>query len=231
MRSWRSWGPGSPRRVPRSVPPHRYQHRETNAGTRPLHRASSHGCRPWCLPRAAQLHLHIVGDSTTELVLDAMEALAPDSTWGARRVRFEHGVVVTGPEIPRVARNHPEEAVSREEAVRIYTRGSAFAERLEAEKGTLVPGQLADLAVLSQDVFTIPAQALPATRSVLTIVGGDVVYDGLTGPLSASSTPRSATAPTAPGSAPARGSPPRGPGGARGRAAGTPAAGRSPAGR
>ena len=33
-----------------------------------------------------------------------MEALAPDSTWGARRVRFEHGVVVTGPEIPRVAR-------------------------------------------------------------------------------------------------------------------------------
>jgi predicted amidohydrolase YtcJ len=70
--------------------------------------------------------------------------------------------------------------VSREESVRIYTRGSAFAERLEAEKGTLVPGQLADLAVLSQDVFTIPAQALPATRSVLTIVGGDVVYDGLT---------------------------------------------------
>ena len=176
-------------------------------------------------PGAAQLHLHIVGDSTTELVLDAMEALAPDSTWRARRVRFEHGVAVTGPEIPRVARKgiviaqprdgapyrswraagipvaygsdmlrnpfvhmidvvtggeHPEEAVSREEAVRIYTRGSAFAERLEAEKGTLVPGQLADLAVLSQDVFTIPAQALPATRSVLTIVGGDVVYDGLT---------------------------------------------------
>ena len=47
---------------------------------------------------------------------------------------------------------------------------SAFAERLEAKKGMLVPGQLADLAVLSQDVFTIPAQALPATRSVLTEV-------------------------------------------------------------
>ena len=76
--------------------------------------------------------------------------------------------------------NNAEEAVSREDAVRILTRGSAYAERAEREKGTLVPGMLADLAVLSQDIFMVPPPALPATRSVLTIIGGDIVYDGLT---------------------------------------------------
>ncbi len=40
---------------------------------------------------------------------------------------------------------------------------------------------LADLAVLSQDVFTVPAAALPATRSVFTVVGGRVVVDALRG--------------------------------------------------
>jgi predicted amidohydrolase YtcJ len=75
---------------------------------------------------------------------------------------------------------HPEEALSREDAVRAYTFGSAYAERREAEKGTLAPGMLADLAVLSQDIFTVPPPALPATRSVLTIIGGTIAYDGLT---------------------------------------------------
>jgi len=69
------------------------------------------------------------------------------------------------------------QALTREQAVTMYTRGSAYAEFAEREKGTLAPGMLADLAVLSQDVFTVPADALPATTSVLTIVGGRVVRD------------------------------------------------------
>ena len=60
------------------------------------------------------------------------------------------------------------------------TRGSAFAEFAEREKGTLAPGMLADIAVLSQDIFTVPARALPGTTSVLTIVGGKIVRDELT---------------------------------------------------
>lgn len=71
----------------------------------------------------------------------------------------------------------PSEALTREEAVTAYTRGSAYAEFKENEKGTLAPGMLADLAVLSQDIFTVPANALPATVSVLTMVGGKTVYD------------------------------------------------------
>ena len=66
--------------------------------------------------------------------------------------------------------------VTREEGLAILTRWPAFAEAAEAEKGVLVPGMLADIAVLSQDVTKVPTGALPATKSLLTIVGGQVAY-------------------------------------------------------
>ena len=75
---------------------------------------------------------------------------------------------------------HPGEAFTREQAVTAYTRGSAYAEFAEHEKGTLAPGMLADLAVLSQDIFAVAPEALPATSSVLTLVGGRIVHDVLT---------------------------------------------------
>jgi predicted amidohydrolase YtcJ len=67
--------------------------------------------------------------------------------------------------------------LSREWLVRLYTSGSAYAERQERDKGTLMPGMLADLAVLSQDIFTVPLEALPRTESVLTMIGGRIEYD------------------------------------------------------
>ena len=76
--------------------------------------------------------------------------------------------------------NNPTEALTREQAVRAFTKGSAYAEFAERDKGTLGVGMLADLAVLSQDIFTVRAQALPATTSVLTIVGGRIIHDDLT---------------------------------------------------
>jgi predicted amidohydrolase YtcJ len=71
---------------------------------------------------------------------------------------------------------HPSEGLTLEEAVIAHTRGSAYAEFEEHRKGTLVPGMLADLVVLSQDIFSVPIEAVPATRSVLTMVGGNVVF-------------------------------------------------------
>jgi hypothetical protein len=73
--------------------------------------------------------------------------------------------------------NNPAEAVSIEDAVIAYTNGSAYAEFEEKNKGTIAPGMLADIAVLSQDIFAIQADLLPATKSVLTLVGGEIVYD------------------------------------------------------
>ncbi len=71
----------------------------------------------------------------------------------------------------------PTEAITREQAVTSYTLTSAYAEFAEKDKGSLVPGKLADLAVLSQDIFQVPASDLPKTESVLTMVGGKIVLD------------------------------------------------------
>jgi predicted amidohydrolase YtcJ len=73
--------------------------------------------------------------------------------------------------------NNPKEAITREEAVIAYTYGSAYAEFKENEKGTLTKGKLADLAVLSQDIFTIETDKLPETESVLTFMDGKIVYN------------------------------------------------------
>lgn len=73
--------------------------------------------------------------------------------------------------------DNPREALSVEQALIAYTRGSAFAEFQETTKGTLAAGMLADLAVLSQDIFSVPANQLPATTSALTMIGGRIVHE------------------------------------------------------
>lgn len=75
--------------------------------------------------------------------------------------------------------NNPPEALSREEAVLAYTRGSAFAEFAEKEKGMLRPGMLADFVVLSVDIFAIPPQQLPSVESVLTVIDGRIAHESL----------------------------------------------------
>jgi len=72
---------------------------------------------------------------------------------------------------------NPKEALTREEAVVAYTAGSAFAEFQEKEKGQLAVGMLADLAVLSADVFTVPVDQMEAIRSVMTMLGGRIVHE------------------------------------------------------
>lgn len=72
---------------------------------------------------------------------------------------------------------NPSEALSVEQAVRAYTAGAARAEFQEQRKGTIAPGMLADLAVLSRDIFAVPPPQIPGTTSVMTIVGGKVVWE------------------------------------------------------
>src|SRR5438874_1766022 len=176
-----------------------------------------------------QILLHVVGDRTTDVVLDAFKT-SGRTDWKTRRPRIEHGDGITAEELPLIrdlgivvvenpthqgpfakqrlikslvkagipvaigsdgppsnpfndlerAVTNPanaNEALTREEAVDAYTRGAAFAEFTEGEKGTLAPGKLADLAVLSQDIFTVSSSSIPATTSVLTIANGKVIYD------------------------------------------------------
>ena len=74
---------------------------------------------------------------------------------------------------------NPAEALTRELALIAYTAGAAFAEGQEQQKGTIAAGMAADLTMLSQDILTIPIEALPATRSLLTLVDGRVVHEEL----------------------------------------------------
>ena len=64
----------------------------------------------------------------------------------------------------------------RMEALRLWTVGSSWFSSDEGKKGALVPGQLADLAVLSADYFSIPEAEIKALQSVLTMVGGETVH-------------------------------------------------------
>jgi predicted amidohydrolase YtcJ len=69
-----------------------------------------------------------------------------------------------------------EQCMSREQALRSYTRDAAFAAFEEDLKGSLAPGKLADIVMLSDDILRQPADRIPATRVLLTIVGGKIVY-------------------------------------------------------
>jgi predicted amidohydrolase YtcJ len=70
----------------------------------------------------------------------------------------------------------PAETPTREDALRFYTAGSAWVSHDEDERGTLEAGKRADLAVLSADYMTVPVAEIGKIESVLTMVGGQVVY-------------------------------------------------------
>jgi predicted amidohydrolase YtcJ len=72
---------------------------------------------------------------------------------------------------------HPEQAVSRKEALKMFTIWAAYAAFEEDSRGSLEPGKLADFTVLSQDIMTIPAVEIPKTQCVMTVIQGEIVFD------------------------------------------------------
>jgi predicted amidohydrolase YtcJ len=70
----------------------------------------------------------------------------------------------------------PEETPSRANALRAYTQGSAWFSHDDNKRGSLEPGKFADLAVLTKDYATVPVEEIGAIESVLTMVGGKIVY-------------------------------------------------------
>ena len=73
----------------------------------------------------------------------------------------------------------PEQRVTVRQAVDAYTRGSAYAAFGESQYGSLEAGKFADLAVLSQDIFTVPPKTVGKTAVVLTMVGGQIVHGAI----------------------------------------------------
>ncbi|MGH7506308.1 MAG: amidohydrolase, partial [Longimicrobiales bacterium] len=71
---------------------------------------------------------------------------------------------------------YPEQRMTREEALRSYTLSNAYAAFEEQQKGSITPGKLADIVVLSKDIMTVPDEEIRTARVDYTILGGEVVY-------------------------------------------------------
>jgi predicted amidohydrolase YtcJ len=76
---------------------------------------------------------------------------------------------------------HPEQAVSREQALKMFTLWPAFAAFQEKIKGSIEPGKLADFTILSADIMKIPEPEILQTRCIMTIIGGEIVYNNAEG--------------------------------------------------
>ena len=70
----------------------------------------------------------------------------------------------------------PQNRVSREEALRLWTEANTWFSSETGKKGQIAPGQLADLAVLDRDYFSVPEDEIQDIESIMTILGGEVVY-------------------------------------------------------
>ncbi|WP_245777030.1 amidohydrolase [Sinomicrobium oceani] len=84
--------------------------------------------------------------------------------------------LISGKTVGDLQLSEPANQLSREEALHLYTKGSAWISDEETVKGTLENGMYADLALLSGDYFTVPEKEINNLKSVLTIVGGNVVF-------------------------------------------------------
>lgn len=84
--------------------------------------------------------------------------------------------LVTGRTVGKMQLYPEDNRLDRLAALRLYTVGSSWFSGDEGKKGMLAPGQLADLAVLSSDYFTVPEEEIRGIESVLTMVGGKIVH-------------------------------------------------------
>ena len=117
----------------------------------------------------------------TRSLLDAGVRLAFGSDWWVAPIDPLAGIYAATTRRP-IDGSHPEgwvpkQKITVKEAVHAYTVGSAFASFQDHVKGSLEPGKLADIAVLSEDIFHMPAEEIARVKVDMTIAGGDVVFD------------------------------------------------------
>jgi predicted amidohydrolase YtcJ len=84
--------------------------------------------------------------------------------------------MIDGRTVAGTPTRNADELASREEALRLYTEGSAWFTHDDGRRGALTAGRLADLAVLTKDFATVPANEIGGIESLLTMVGGRIVY-------------------------------------------------------
>lgn len=125
----------------------------------------------WFQPYKTWLKYTTIGGGSDHMIkLDANQATNPWNPWLGIAVainrKTERGPVL-----------NPEECLSREQAIRLYTINNAYLHHEEKEKGSLEPGKLADLILIDRDILTCETAAIPDTQVLLTVVGGRIVYE------------------------------------------------------
>jgi hypothetical protein len=84
--------------------------------------------------------------------------------------------LITGKTVGGLSLYQENNRLSRSEALHLYTVGSSWFSTENGKKGCLAPGQLADFSVLTADYFSIPEEEIKQLESLLTVVGGRVMY-------------------------------------------------------
>src|SRR6201995_1600678 len=84
--------------------------------------------------------------------------------------------LVTGKTVGGIPMYSEKDCLTREEALTLYTQGSSWFSSEQGKKGALKAGQLADFAVLTNDYYSVPDEEIKYIESVLTVVGGKIVY-------------------------------------------------------
>jgi predicted amidohydrolase YtcJ len=125
----------------------------------------------WFQPYRTWLEYTTIGGGSDHMIkLDSLEATNPWNPWlgmwvALTRATERDGVLM------------PEERLTREQALRLYTINNAFLNHEEKEKGSLEVGKLGDLIVIDRDILSCPVNAVRETKVLYTIVGGKVVYE------------------------------------------------------
>ncbi|MFO0825613.1 MAG: amidohydrolase [Gemmataceae bacterium] len=125
----------------------------------------------WFQPYKSWMEYTTIGGGSDHMLrFDPLDSTNPWSpwlgVWATLTRKLERGGVL-----------EPSEALTREQAIRLYTINNAYLGREEKEKGSLEPGKLADLIIVDRDVLTCPVDDVKDTKVLLTLVGGKVVHE------------------------------------------------------
>jgi len=125
----------------------------------------------WFQPYKSWLEYTTIGGGSDHMLrFDPLNSTNPWDPWLAMAVALDRTT-------ERETKLFPEEALTREQAIRLYTINNAYITHAEKVKGSLEVGKFGDLIVIDRDVLTCPAKDVAKTQVLLTVVGGKVVYE------------------------------------------------------